>query len=270
MDGKRHEFIFGYRAGEQQTGTRITKRQDSFSSAELIDPLLKDKKHILIREMPYRELGNYLYYDPDAKPIITLLNSFNGRKKSLGTAPYSSAIVMTDQQGRVRFAVGLNPDLQYAVSWKPDPDGDWVDFDLPGFREDSIIPVIMSEDAQSIFFLGTASDRRYSDLFRLDLQTRKITKIFGLDDSDIYDIIFDLTGKRIIGVLSYVDKPVAHWLDKNDLAARIRASLEKSFPGKTVQIVTSTLEHIQHSKVQYANQHFIAAPSDMQVFTIWN
>ena len=240
VDGKKHKFIFGYRAGEQQTGTRIRKRQESLSSGELINPLLNDEKYILIREMPFRELGGYLYYDPDAKPIITLLDSFTGNKINLGTAPYSSAKVMTDQQDRVRFAIGLNSDLQYAVSWKPDPDGDWVDFDLPGFREESIIPVIMSEDAQSIFFLGTASDRRYSDLFRLDLQTRKITKIFGLDDSDIYDVIFDLTGKRIIGVLSYVDKPVTHWLDKKDLAARIRASLEKSFPGKTVQLVTSS------------------------------
>ena len=240
VDGKNHEFIFGYRAGEQQTGSRIRKRQATLSSAELINPLLNDEKHILIREMPYRELGNYLYYDPDAKPIITRLDSFSGNKLNLGTAPYSDAIVMTDQQDLVRFAVGLNSNLQYSVSWKPDPDGDWVDFDLPGFREDSIIPVIMSEDAQSIFFLGTASDRLYSDLFRLDLKTKKISKIFSLDDSDIYDVIFDLTGKRIIGVLSYVDKPVSYWLDKKDPAARIRASLEKSFPGKIVQIVTSS------------------------------
>ncbi len=240
VEGKKHEFIFGYRAGEKQTGSRILKRKDSLSSGELINPLLDDEKNILIREMPYREVGNYLYYNPDAKPIITLLDSFTGAKKSLGGTPYSNAIVMTDQQDRVRFAIGLNSKLEYAVSWKPDPDGDWTDFDLPGFREDSILPVIMSEDAQSIFFFGTASDRQYSDLFGLDLQKKKVTKIFGLDNSDISNVIFDLTGKRIIGVSSYVDKPVAHWLDKNDLAAKIRTSLGKSFAGKTVQIVTST------------------------------
>ncbi len=240
VDGKRHEFIFGYRAGEQQAGSQIINRRASFSSAELINPLLNDEKNILIREMPYRELGNYLYYDPDAKPIITILNSYTGRKKNLGIAPYSNAMVMTDQQDRMRFAVGLSSDLQYAVSWKPDPDGDWVDFDLPGFREQSIVPVIMSEDAQSIFFLGTATDKSYSELFRLDLQTKEITKIFGFNDNDIYDVIYDLTGKHIIGVLSYVDKPVAYWLDKKDLAARIRMSLEKSFAGQTVQIVTAS------------------------------
>jgi dipeptidyl aminopeptidase/acylaminoacyl peptidase len=239
VDGKRHEFIYGYRAGQQQTGSRITKRQESLSSGELINPLLNDEKHILISEMPYRELGNYLYYDPDAKPIITLLDSYTGRKKSLGVAPYSSAEVMTDQQDRVRFAIGLNSNLQYSASWKPDPDGDWIDFDLPGFRNDSVIPMIMNEDAQSIFFLGTATDKNYSELFRLDFKTKEITKIFGLDDNDIYSVIYDLTGKRIIGVLSYVDKPVAHWLDNKDLAAKIRASLEKSFPGQTVQIVTA-------------------------------
>ncbi len=240
VDGKSHELIFGYRAGEKQLGTRITQRKDTYSIAYLINPLLNDEKNLLIREMPFRQLGNYLYYNPDAKPIISLLNSFTGDKKSLGVAPYSSAEVMTDQQDRVRFAIGLNSNLQYSVSWKPDPDGEWVDFDLPGFRQDSIIPLIMSEDGESIFFEGTASDSRYTELFRLDLKTKEITKIFGIDDNDIYSVIYDLTGKRIIGVQSYLDKPVAYWLDKKDLAARIRASLEKTFKGQTVQIVTSS------------------------------
>ena len=209
-----HELIFGYRAGEKQLGTRIKKRKDSLSSAELLNPLLNDDKYVLISEMPFRQIGYYLSYDPDAKPIITMLNSFTGEKKRLEVAPYSSAQVITDQQDRVRFAIGTTPDLEYAVSWRPDPDGDWIDFDLPDFIEDSIIPIIMSEDAQSIFFLGTTHNKQYSELFRLDLKTKTTTRIYGLDDSDIYNVIFDLTGKRIIGVLSYIDKPVAHWLDK--------------------------------------------------------
>jgi dipeptidyl aminopeptidase/acylaminoacyl peptidase len=232
VDGKNHEFIFGYRAGEKQTGSRLSKRQESLSIGKLINPLLNDEKYILIREISFR--------DPDAKPIITMLDSYNGKKKKMGVAPYSNAVVMTDQQDRVRFAIGLNSNLQYSVSWKPDPDGDWADFDLPGFREDSIMPLIMSEDAQSIFFLGTASDSLYTALFCLDLKTKETKKIFGLDDNDIYDVIYDLTGKRIIGVLSYVDKPVAYWLDIMDLAAKIRASLEKTFQGQTVQIVTAS------------------------------
>jgi dipeptidyl aminopeptidase/acylaminoacyl peptidase len=240
VDGGSHEIIFGYRAGEKQLGTRITQRKDTYSSADLINPLLNDEKHLLIREMPYRQLGNYLYYNPDAKPIITMLDSFTGNKKSLGVAPYSSAVVMTDQQDRVRFAIGLNSNLQYSVSWKPDPNDQWVDFDLPGFLNDSIIPIIMTEDAQSIFFLGIAADMNYSELFCLDLKAKEIKKVFGLDDNDIYSIIYDLTWKHIIGVLSYIDKPVAHWLDKKDLAARIRSSLEKTFKGQTVQVVTAS------------------------------
>jgi dipeptidyl aminopeptidase/acylaminoacyl peptidase len=233
VDGKNSSNIFGYRAGELQTGSIIKKREASISDAELINPLLNDEKHILIKEIPYN-------YGSDTRPLIILLDSFTGKKKSLGAAPYSVAEVMTDQQDRVRFAIGLNSDLQYAVSWKPDPDGAWVDFDLPGFREESIIPVIMSEDAQSIFFLGTASDSLYTALFCLDLKTKEAKKIFGLDDSNISNVIFDLTGKRIIGVRSYVDKPVIYWLDKTDLAVRIRESLEKRFPGQTVHFETAT------------------------------
>jgi len=83
----------------------------------------------------------------------------------LGTAPLSNATVITDQQDRVRIALGHNSEFKYAASWKPDPDGEWVDFDLPGFREESIVPQIMSEDAQSVYFLGTESDSQYPALF---------------------------------------------------------------------------------------------------------
>jgi dipeptidyl aminopeptidase/acylaminoacyl peptidase len=239
VDGTNSNIIFGYNARRQKNDDRTERPDQSLSSAVLISPLLNDEQHILIKEMPWQRSVNRAFYNPDAKPIITLLDSYTGEKQSLGTAPYSNAEIITDQQDRVRFAIGLNSNLKYAASWKPNPEGDWVDFDLPGFREDSIIPLIMSEDGGTIFFIGTASDSLYSALFHLDLATHKSTKIFGLDDKNISKAILDLTGKRIIGVQSYVDKPVTYWLDKNDLAARIRISLETTFPGQTVQILSA-------------------------------
>jgi dipeptidyl aminopeptidase/acylaminoacyl peptidase len=240
VDGKKQEFIYGYRSGQKQTGTLVKVRQSKYATAELINPLLNDKKRILISEMPWEKRGNVYYYDPDAKPIVSLLNVYTGRKKKVDVAPLSDATVITDQQDRVRFALGLNSEFQYTASWKPDPDGEWADFDLPGFREDSIVPIIMSEDAQSVYFLGTESDSLYSALFCMDLQTKGITKIFGLEDRDISDLIFDLKGKRIIGVVTYTDKPVTHWLDKKDKSAQIRMSLIRTFSPQTVRILTTT------------------------------
>jgi dienelactone hydrolase len=242
VDGKEKTFIYGYRAGwqKQQTGTKITVQQSDYATAELINPLLNDNEQIMIREMKWKSTGNFYYYDDDANPIIYLLNVYTGQKQKVDVAPLPDATVITDQQDRVRFAVGINSKLQYSASWKPDPDGEWTDFDLPGFQEGSIAPIIMSEDATSVYYLGTESGSPYSALFRLDLQNKNITKIFGFEDSDISDVIFDFMGKRIIGVESCADKSTTHWLDKNDKDTRILMTLIHTFEPQNVRFVTTT------------------------------
>ena len=242
VGGKSHEFLYGYRAGQKQTGTRIAVREASYATAELISPLRNDDRNVLMSEQPWKQVGNYYFQDRDASPSIVLLDVYTGRKKVVGRAPLIGATMLVDSEDRVRIALGLNRQFKYAVSWKPDPSGAWQDFDLPGFESESIQPMIMGEDSQSMFFLGTAVGDRYSALYRLDLQSRIVTKVFGFDDTDISDVVYDLARKRIIGVQSYVDKPVTHWLDSNDRAARIAAALQRSFPGQTIQIPTATVD----------------------------
>jgi dienelactone hydrolase len=242
VDGKSHELLYGYRAGMQQTGTRIATREDSYATAELISPLLDDDKNVLMSEQPWKLVGNYYMRDRDAKPNIILLDVYTGRKKNLGRAPLIGAELLVDRSDRVRIAIGLNQDLKYAVSWKPDPDGDWQDFDLPGFKEESIEPKIMGEDDQSVYFVGMGIADRHTALYRLDLRSRSVTNIFGFPDSDIADVVYDLTRRRIIGVQSYVDRRVTHWLDSTDRAARVAAALQRSFPDQNIEIPTATLD----------------------------
>jgi dipeptidyl aminopeptidase/acylaminoacyl peptidase len=241
-DGKSHEFLYGYRAGERQTGTRIPVRESSYAVAELISPLLADDRNVLMSEQPFKQIGNYYYVDRDAKPGIILLDVYSGKKRKMGTAPLIGAEVLVDHNDRVRIAVGLNQLLKYAVSWKPDPDGEWQDFDLPGFKEESIEPKIMGVDAQSMFFVGTALADRHSALYRLDLNGKAVTKVFGFPDADIADVVYDLTRKRIIGVQSYIDRRITHWLDSADPAARIAAALQRSFPDQNIEIATATAD----------------------------
>jgi dienelactone hydrolase len=240
VDGKKHEFLYGYRAGQMQTGTHIAARESSYATAELISTLKADDRNVLMSEQPWKLVGDYYYVDHDAKPGIILLDVYTGRKRSLGRAPLIAAEILADAQDRVRIAVGLNSGLKYAVSWKPDPEGGWKDFDLPGFNPESIVPKIMGEDSQSLYFLGVAEGERHSALYRLDLQTRAMTRVFGFPDTDISDVVYDLARKRIIGVQSYIDKRVTHWLDSADPAARVAAALQRSFAGQNIDVATAT------------------------------
>ena len=240
VDGKRQKFVYGYRTGEQQTGTLIKARESSYATADLISPLLVDEKSILIEEHPWRAGASYWYYDRDAKPLITQLDIYTGKKRKLDIAPLANATVMVDHNDRVRFAIGLNPQFKLAVSWKPDPDGPWTEFALPGFREESVRPRKFSEDNQSVFFTGVKEDESLDALYKLNLHTKDISKVYGFENTDVTGVVYDLSGRRIVGVVSYVDKRSVHWLDPEDRAARIYRSLHNAFPGQTVSIASTT------------------------------
>jgi hypothetical protein len=60
FDNTRVKMIFGYRAGEQTTGTRLKKREATLASAVILSYLPDDDDNILIAEYPFEQDGNFL------------------------------------------------------------------------------------------------------------------------------------------------------------------------------------------------------------------
>jgi len=239
-DGKRQAFIYGYRAGQSGPGTYLKGRDASYATPELISPLLGDDKFVLISEQPWRLIGNYWYYDRDAKPFITRLNVYTGDKRRAGVAPLAAAAVLADHNDNVRLAIGRNADFKWTASWKPKPDDPWTNFELPDFVEDSVEPHMITQDDKSVLFTGVRVGESVSALYRLDLTDSRVEKVYGFADSDIAWPVYDLSGKRIVGVATEVEKPTVHWLDPSDQAAKIYDALHQAFPGQTVSIATSS------------------------------
>jgi dipeptidyl aminopeptidase/acylaminoacyl peptidase len=240
VDGKRQKFIYGYRAGEKQTGTLMKAREASYATPVLISPLLSDPDNVLIAEHPWRLMGSYWVYDRDAKPRITLLNTYTGKKRDQGRAPLANASVLADHNDQVRFAIGQNEEQKLVVSWKPDPKGEWLAFELAGFRDESVVPRQFAEDNQSIYFTGVREGESLEALYLLNLDSKQVTKLHGFESTDVSSLISDLSGKKIVGVRSNAAKPAVHWLNLEDRAARINAALHKAFPNQAVHIVTAT------------------------------
>ena len=165
IDGKAQSFIYGYRAGEMQTGTNLKVKKSSYASAEIISPLLADDRNILIAEYPWREGLTAWYFDRDAKPIVTRLDVFNGKKRQLGQVPLSNASVLVDAKEEARFAVGADEHSRLAVSWKPDPKASWQAFELPGFKDESVIPQMISEDNQWVYLTGARDNESVTALY---------------------------------------------------------------------------------------------------------
>lgn len=240
IDGRNQKFLYGYRAGEMSTGTRVRVRKSSYATPEVIATLQDDDQHIVIAEYPWREGVDAWYFNPDAKPDISLLDVYTGNKRTLDHAPLAGATVLVDRDERVRFAMGRNDELDDAVSWKPQPDSDWVAFELPGFREESITPRIFGGDNQSVLFTGVRSGETLSALYRLDLKTKEVIRLHAFENSGISDLVLDFAQKEAVGVFGYADKPLYHWLNANDRAARLYAALYKAFPGQNVHVTSTT------------------------------
>jgi dipeptidyl aminopeptidase/acylaminoacyl peptidase len=240
IDGKDQRYIYGYRGGEMQTGTRMRVRQASYATPELVSPLLSDEKNILIAEYPWRQGVDSWFFDRDAKPIVTRLDVFTGRKHQLGRVPLANASLLVDAKDEVRFAVGSDARARLAVSWKPDAAGAWQEFELPGFKDESVIPQMFSEDNQWVYLTGVSDDDSASALYKIELATRAVTKVHGVDGVDVSSVMTDLTGRRIVGVITETDKPQVHWLDETDRATRIHRSISKALPGQVISIISTS------------------------------
>ena len=238
FDGKQGQIVYGYRAGELKIGTSIQRRDSSYATAKMITPLLSDDKNILIAEYPWHQYADGWRIDLDAKPTITQLDVFSGKKQPPSRAPLRFATVLVDQKDQVRFAIGRNEQLKFSASWKPDPKGEWQAFTLPEFENGSVIPQLIAADNQSVYFTGIHDNESLTALYNLKLDTHEVTKVFGFESTDVTSLVMNLERTRIVGVVTDVDKPQIHWLNPDDRAVKIYRALDSAFRGQTVSIAS--------------------------------
>lgn len=155
-DGTAGTRLYGFRAGDARSGTRVRRRSSTSAVGELLSPLWDDETSILIIERPFKAMQGTLRFNADAHPRIARLDVRSGRKTMLDSIPLALAHVILDRQDRVRFAMGYEQDGTYTALWKAEPDGDWSRFSLPGFRDDSINAHRFAADDRGVLFTGIA------------------------------------------------------------------------------------------------------------------
>ena len=240
-NGKNHAMIYGARALEERTSLSSRRSaESSYAFAEIISTLEADDKNVLIAEYEWKRGAASYTSDPDAQPQLYLLDVNTGAKRFKGKAPLARATVLIDQDDQPRFATGYNTARKLAVIWKPDPAGDWKEFALPGFRAETVFPLVFSADNQSVYIYGVKEGESQRALFTVNLQTQEVTKLYGSQRADISDLLYDVRGKKILGAEVAVDKPEIFWLDKDENTAKIYRSLQKALPDQHLRFVSAT------------------------------
>jgi dipeptidyl aminopeptidase/acylaminoacyl peptidase len=237
-DGGSARQLYGYRAQQSTLDTHMATRKASYATPELLRAPKKDPNHILIAEYLWRDAGNVWYDDPSAKPLISRLDVYSGKKQQLDMAPLGGARLLLDFDDNVRFAYGEDERHKEAVSWKPEPGSAWTSFEIEGFRDETVTPWRFSADNRSVYLTGAREGESFDALYRLDLQTKAIEKVHAFEDAGVDTLITDFADREIVGVSGYAARQNDYWLAKDNPVAQTYQALQRAFPQQRVRVTS--------------------------------
>ena len=79
----------------------------------------------------------------------------------------------------------------------------------------------------------------FDTLYRLDLQTKQVEKVYAFANGDVDDVIADFADRDLIGVLGYADRQTEVFLQEDNPAVQTYEALQRAFPDQRIN-VTST------------------------------
>jgi dipeptidyl aminopeptidase/acylaminoacyl peptidase len=146
--GRNGKLVFGYRAGEMQTGSHIRKGERDIGWGYLVDTFRNDDRKVLVEVRSAREVG-------DRNVRLYKLDIHSGVKDLVTQSPIPEADFLTDENGEPRIAQGLDSDARRRFFYR-DRDKGWSELQkLKGFTRDST-PVGFAARDQIVYVVEPA------------------------------------------------------------------------------------------------------------------
>jgi len=236
IDGKKRRNIFGYSAGEKQTGTRLRREKADIGWPTVVNLLKDNPKEILITSHPF--IGTDLI-----TPKNYRLNIETGRKSKGIRHPISNrnADFMADHQGNIRIAYGQAIDGSFQIHHRFGSSQPWellLESQLNGQR---IFPRSLSKDGQSLYLLAD-HDKDRLGLYQMNLKDKHMDLLYRHQTVDIEQLIYTSDGTEILGVKTMPGKTERYFFDPKHPESRLLRSIAKAFHGQDVSIVSSSLD----------------------------
>lgn len=230
MDGSRGKMIYGYRAGEKQTGSFIKKKQSTFGWGEIIDILPEDKKHILISSTP-------MSTSEERFATVLKLNVYTGViKRKVVKSPVSFSRFITDSQGQVKFVVGKdgNNDTKLYVR----QDGKWqhIPQDVVG---SSVQPLFIDASGKSLYTIDDYQ-QDIRGVFKLNLENYQYKSVYTDKKVNITNVEMTTDNRSAYAVRVDDGYPAYLILNKKLEEAKVFKELLKLFPYSSVNVTSKT------------------------------
>ena len=234
MDGSDSTILFGYRAEDGYTGSRISSRDSIKASAEIISYLPDDDRHILIAEYPWTQEGNYLYDDRKKNPIISRLNVNTGKRRRQEFILYPGASAFATDAGEVKFIRWRTEQGKSNSAYRLNEDDDWTPLKLDDIN--SFIPVSISNDGKKVFLYGDVGEQDLNTIYQFDLETQALTQLFSDLSADIAFTNWDPKLKMPVVGFSHNGKVDYHYAPVESETASLHKRLVSAFGDQQVSI----------------------------------
>ncbi|WP_430544306.1 alpha/beta hydrolase family protein [Xanthomonas nasturtii] len=228
-DGKNGRLLASpYGTNPDINGAQL--KMDLDPATYMLDTLPGDARNILVSAVPF--VG-----DPNVR--IDKLDIQTGRRTTVATSPVRRAGFVTDQQGRIRFANGLDISNISKLYYRDNDDAPWRLINDAATSKHREFPLGFSADG-SRAYLQVEQAVGTDVLVAWEPATSKATPLLHDDTVDPYHILRDLDGTTPIGASYMSDRVRNRFFDETAPTAKLYRSLEKAFDGNAVYITSAT------------------------------
>ena len=225
-------MVFGQRAEDRDAPGRLGGVKDFVGGHSVLHLLPNDPKHVLIAT--YRSNKGREQISEAA-----LLDIYTGRLRTVAYAPLRDAMMLADNNGVVRFALGRNKDFEFEVHYRRDAKTPWQRVAATSFGEGQLLPIAFADAPNKVYVI----DNRASDtnaLSLLDLDSGAVQELFHDARVDL-DRAALSEPDRVLYAARYVPGTIEYYVidDAKPYAAILRAALAR-FPNSSIDITSST------------------------------
>ena len=230
-DMKNGELLFGYAAGNLQTGTHVKQRESINAPARLLATLPDDPNTVLIQTYGYSIKGDF--------NAVYRMNVNTGSLKRVALSPIRDGEFVTDFEHRVAWVHGYDGEGNNVVYRRNTDSSTWKQIPTTGKRGDGSLTPLAPWSRNGEFLALDNRDASTTGVFVISTENDSAKMLFRNPEVDAGEPRLDPTGKPWMFV--YDDHYPAYWYpDPGHPLAQAHQWLRSQFRGTSVDISSMT------------------------------
>ena len=233
-DGTENGVLFGFRAGNQGA-THIAHGTSRRAWATLVDPLRDDPGHALIAAYSFNS-------SEGAYPTAEKIDLRTGVTVPVTTSPMRDADFLTDHDGNVRFASGIDVDQRTKVWYRGTGGAAKWELLFDEAREhDRLRPLGFNRKQDKVYFRCSGA-KGVGGVCLWDVAARAFTTLWSGSESGLLELVPAADDRDAIALRSMPGRTATTLIDRDAPEAKLLAGLMQQFPGEDVRITSSTAD----------------------------